>query len=148
MRIYDYISRGVIEVSDDQYDFMQALLKNNGRFEDAKKDFPVTNEKIEEWRKDSLFWPCLEGWLVVLWKSRGLTVEYVKSYILDTLEGKAKPDETQMKALTNSIRALGMGLNPRTGINGKVQIAPESVILEFSDGIDDAPKPNKDKPGV
>lgn len=136
MKIYDYTSAAVIEVSDAQYDFMQAVIKASGRIEDARKEYPITDEQLANWKQDPVFWPILEGHLTVLYRSRGLTADYIKDYLLSTLEGKKTPSKEQMMAINQSVKALGMGMQPRAGFSGKVTLAPDTTKIEFNDGLD------------
>ena len=137
MKIYDYKIADLVEISDAQYDFLQAIIKYNGRMEEARKEFKVSDEQFEIWSKDEIFKSVLESHLTVLFRSRGLTADYIKSYLLSTLEGKKEPSRVQLMAINASVKALGMGLSPRTGINGKITVTPESTKLEFNDGLEE-----------
>jgi len=136
MKVYDYVSSDVVEVSDAQYDFMQAVLKHGGRVEAALKECPVSDEQMATWRADRMFWPVLEGHVTILIRARGLSTDYIKDYLLSTLSGKKEPTDTQMKAINTSVRALGMGLTPRTGFNGAVTVSPTNTTITFNDGLD------------
>ena len=133
MVIYDYVSGEAVEISESQYDFMQAVIKSSGRMEEARKIYAITDEQLAAWKNDPVFWPVLEGHVAILLKARGLTPEYIKAYLIDTLYGKKDPTKSQMGAINASVRALGMGLNPRTGINGKVVVTPTNTQIEFKE---------------
>lgn len=137
MKIYNYQSGGVVEISDAQYDFMQAFIKHSGRMEFIIKDFPISQEQLEAWHNDPVFWPILESHMTILIESRGLTPEYVKAYLLKTITGQTQPTREQAMAINTSVKALGMGLQQRTGINGKAIVTPENVTIEFNDGLGD-----------
>lgn len=136
MQIYDYTTSECVEVSDAQYDFMQAVIKCSGRMEDVRKEYPITNEQLEIWKADPIFWPVLLGHLTILNKSRGLTPEYIKSFLVDTLSGKKNPTKAQAMAINASVRALGMGLQPRS-FNGKLSVTPGNTEIVFSDGLEE-----------
>src|SRR5574343_2032205 len=112
MKVYDYVSKECVEVSDTQYDFLECCIKHKGRLVDAVADFKVSQEQLDTWKKDPIFWPVVEGHLTVLWKSRGLTAEYVKSYLLSTMDGKITPTRAQLQAVNASARLLSMGMSP------------------------------------
>lgn len=135
MKIYDYNLGEVVEISEEQYNFMEAVIKHSGRIADALKDYPVSDELIDQWRKDKLFWPVLEGHITILIRSHGLSPEYIKDYLLSTLHGSKVPTETQMKAIGHSIRALGMGLS-KQGFQGSVTVTPQNTKIVFNDGLD------------
>ena len=135
MKIYCYENRAVVEISDAQYDFLQAMMKHSGRMVDVKKDYPITDEQIADWKADPIFSLVLKGYEAALFKSRGLTPEFVKKEIMETLEGTEKTFE-QCRAVANAIKALGMGLTPRTGFGGKITVAPENTTITFNDGLD------------
>lgn len=135
MKIYDYNIGDVVEISDAQYDFMQAVIKHSGRIAEAIKDYPVSNEQIDNWRKDKVFWPVLEGHISILIRAQGLSPDYIKDYLLSTLHGSKVPTDAQLKAIGHSIRALGMGMNNR-GFNGSVTVTPQNTKITFNDGLD------------
>lgn len=142
MLVYDYVTTDVVEVTDSQYDFLQALIKSHGAMDAALKEVPVTAEQMDAWKGDPVFWPVVQGHLQVLHRSRGLTPEYLKSYLLGTLDGTKRPTGEQLKAIGHSLRALGMGLAPRQGFGGKATITGETTIIEFNDGLDNGQNPN------
>ncbi|MFA6315733.1 MAG: hypothetical protein WC648_05200 [Candidatus Paceibacterota bacterium] len=136
MKIYDYNIGDLVEISDTQYDFMQAVIKCGGRFDLALVDYPVSQEKIEEWKKDQVFWPVLDGHIKILIRAKGLNPEYIKDFLLSTLAGKKEPTDAQLKAINASIRALGMGLQQRAFT---ATLTPNNTTVTFNDGLD---KPN------
>ena len=115
---------------------MQFVIKHSGRFDLALKDYPVSDEQMIVWKEDKVFWPLLNAWITKLAESRGLTPEYVKSFLFSTLEGKIEPNDNQMKAINNTIRALGLGLAERKGFNGAITISPSNTQIVFEDGLD------------
>ena len=134
MKVYDYISACVVEVSEVQYDFIQSLIKHGGKESLALEEIKVSREYLEAWKKDPVFWPVVQGHMQVSGQARGLTPEYVKSYLIGTIAGKEKPSREQMQAINTSVRALGMGLQHRA-FQGKVTATPEGTTLEFNDGL-------------
>lgn len=134
MKIYDYSTGNVVEVTDGQFDFMQAVIRHSGRMDLVVKDFPISDEQVKAWQADPVFWPILEGHLQILHEARGLTPEYVKSCLLKTIRGSDVPTREQAQAINTSVKALGMGLQQRTGFNGKAVFSPENVTLEFTQG--------------
>jgi len=135
MKIYDYVTATVIEISDAQYEFMQNLMKHSGKESEAREESKVSAEVFESWKNDPVFWPIVQGYVKVLIQSRGLTPEYLKSYLLSTIAGNEKPTNEQLKAIGHSVRALGMGLQNRT-FSGKATITPDNTTIEFNDGLD------------
>lgn len=135
MKIYDYNIGDVVEISDSQYDFMQAVIKHSGRIDSAIKDYPVSDEVIDTWRKDKVFWPVLEGHIAILIRAQGLSPDYIKDYLLSTLHGSKEPTDAQLKAIGHSIRALGMGMT-RQGFQGSVTVSPANTKITFNDGLD------------
>ena len=136
MKIYDYVTQDAIEISDTQYDFMQFVVKHNGNIDLALKDYPVSQEQLNLWKEDKIFWPCLEAHLVTLARARGLNSDYIKDYLLSTLTGQKEPTEVQMKAINASVRALGMGLAARRGFSGSVVVSPSNTQIVFEDGLE------------
>lgn len=135
MKIYDYNIGDIVEISDAQYDFMQAVIKHSGRIDSAIKDYPVSDEVIDTWRKDKVFWPVLEGHISILIRAMGLSPDYIKDYLLSTLHGSKEPTDVQLRAIGHSIRALGMGMN-RQGFQGSVTVTPQNTKITFNDGLD------------
>jgi hypothetical protein len=78
----------------------------------------------------------LEGYLIVLVKARGLSLDRVKEFLLDTIAGKSDPTKQQMAAAGHALKALGCGVSVRAGFNGKVTVTPENTQVVFSDGLD------------
>lgn len=142
MLVYDYVTANVVEVADVQYDFLQSIIKAHGVMDVALKETPVSAEQLKSWKEDPIFWPIVQGHLQVLHRGRGLTPEYLKSYLLGTLDGTKRPTGEQLKAIGHSLRALGMGLAPRQGFGGKATITGETTIIEFNDGLDNGQNPN------
>lgn len=137
MKVYDYVSADVVEVTEAQYCFIEAIVKHAGNEKAAAEEAKVSQEVIDGWKKDPVFWPTVRGHVQVLVQSRGLTPEYVKAYLLGTIVGKEKPTPEQIKAIGHSVRALGMGLAPRAGLAGKMKMTatPEGTTIEFNDGL-------------
>lgn len=136
MKIYDYNIGDLVEITDTQFDFMQAVIKHGGRIELALKDYPVSDEQITAWRADSVFWPVLEGHVTILIRARGLSSDYIKDLLLSTLAGKTVPTKEQMQAINTSVRALGMGQQPRPGFGGQVTVNPGNTTITFNDGLE------------
>ena len=135
MRIYDYNLGDVVQISDVQYDFMQAVIKHSGRISEAIKEYPVSEEQIELWKKDAVFWPVLEGHITILIRAQGLSPDYIKDYLLSTLHGSKEPTEAQLKAIGHSIRALGLGTG-KQGFSGSVTVTPQNTKITFNDGLE------------
>ena len=134
MRVWDYKVGDLVEISDSQYSFLQQVVKLQGDMAKAIEEFKISREQLDIWDKDTIFKSALDSHLTVLFRSRGLTTEYIKSYLMTTLVGKEKPTKEQMAAINASIRALGMGLGKSS--QAKVSISPESINLEWNDGVD------------
>lgn len=134
MKVYDYISASVVEVTEAQYNFIYALIKHQGDEAKAAEEGKVSQDQINEWKKDPVFWPTVKGHVQVQIQARGLSTDYIKSYLLSTIVGQEKPTREQMQAVNTSVRALGMGMQQR-GIQGKMTATPEGTTLEFNDGI-------------
>ena len=141
MKIFDYKIGDLVEISDSQYSFLQSVIKHQGNMQVAIEEFKISREQLDIWDKDAVFKSALDSHLTVLFRSRGLTSEYIKSYLLGTITGNEKPTKEQMGAINASIRALGMGLG--RGVTGKVSVSPEAVKIEWNDGVDDGQDTNK-----
>jgi hypothetical protein len=137
MKIYDYAISGLVEVTDGQYEFMQAVIKYSGRMEEVYTNYTAASrELVAQWLTDPMFKQLMDGYITVLCRSRGLTPEYLKSELIQTIAGQKAPTKAQMSAINASIKALGMGM-ARTGFSGKVDITPESTQIVFNDGLDE-----------
>ena len=137
MKIYDYNDGKVKDITDQQYDFIQEVIKHCGRMDAVLKDYPVPPEELAKWKDDPTFWPILEGHLTILVRSKGLSLEYAKEFLLDTLSGAKERTSEQMKAINATIKVLGAGVATRPGFSGKVTLSPDNTKIEFSDGLSD-----------
>ena len=132
---YDYTDGTVKEITEAQYDFLQLVIKHSGRIDSVLKEYPVPQEELDKWGNDPVFWPMLNGYLSVIVKARGLSVDKVKEFLLDTIVGQKEPTKQQMAAVNAALKALGVGANTRQGFNGKVTISPENTQIVFNDGL-------------
>ena len=138
MKIYDYNDGKVKDITDQQYDFIQEVIKHCGRMDAVLKDYPVPPEELAKWKDDTTFWPILEGHLTILVRSKGLSLEYAKEFLLDTLSGAKERTSEQMKAINATIKVLGAGVATRPGFSGKVTLSPDNTQFEFKEiPIDD-----------
>ena len=134
MRIYNYVDGEVVDITDQQYDFLHILVRHNGRMDSAIKECPIPDEQLKLWQEDKVFWPVLTGYIEVVSRARGLTADYVKDFLLGVLSGRREPTEAQLKIVNQAVRALGMGLQSRTA--SKVEITPSNTTITFNDGTD------------
>lgn len=125
----------MVEVTEAQYNFIYAVIKHQGDEAKAAEEGKVSRDQINEWKKDPVFWPTVKGHVQVQIQARGLSTDYIKSYLLSTIVGQEKPTREQMQAVNTSVRALGMGMQQRTAFNGKAAISPENITIEFSEGV-------------
>ena len=133
MKIYDYNDGKVKDITDQQYDFIQEVIKHCGRMDAVLKDYPVPPEELAKWKDDTTFWPILEGHLTILVRSKGLSLEYAKEFLLDTLSGAKERTSEQMKAINATIKVLGAGVATRPGFSGKVTLSPDNTQFEFKE---------------
>lgn len=139
MKIFDYNTKSVKEITDAQYDFLQVVIKNGGNLTATINEYPVTPEELEKWKQDP-FWAILDGHILVLIKSRGLNADAVKEFYLDAMYGTTKPTKEQINAANGAARLLLAAYNPRNGFAGKVTMTPENVVVEFNDGLENEEK--------
>ena len=142
--IYDYTDSQVKEITEAQYDFIQMLIKHSGRMDSLLKEYPVPQEELDKWRADPVFWPILNGYIMVIVKSRGLSIDKVKEFLLDVIVGFKEPSKMQMMAVNAALKALGAGVIVRPGFSGKVTVTPENTEVVFNDGLEQ--NTNQDKP--
>lgn len=143
IKIYDYNTGETPEITEAQYDFLQIVIKHCGRMDTVLKEYPVPQEDLDKWHTEP-FWAILEGYLRVLIKAKGLSVDYVKEFLLDTIAGRKQPSKQQLAAVNASLKALGCGVSIRPGFNGKATLTPDSVQFEFTETpIDDKPESNQ-----
>jgi len=135
IKVYDYTSGDTPEITEAQYDFLQMVIKNCGRIDMVLKEYPIEKKELDKWRKTT-FWPILDGYLRVLIKAKGLSVDYVKEFLLDTIAGRKEPTKEQLAAVNASLKALGCGVSVRNGFNGSVTVTPENTKVVFNDGLD------------
>lgn len=133
MKLWDYEMGMLVEVSEGQYDFMQALMKAQGNVKDALKAYPVTEEQLATWQKDAIFWPVVEGWCKMFAKSRGLIPEFIKGRLLEGIH-KDNLTKSQLAAINTATRALGMG-NTGTKTTLKAEITEANTTIEFNEGL-------------
>lgn len=141
IRIYDYNTSETPEITEAQYDFIQMVIKHCGRIDMVLKEYPVPQDDLDKWHTEP-FWAILEGYLRVLIKSKGLSVDYVKEFLLDTIAGRKNPNKQQMAAVNASLKALGCGVSVRNGFNGSVTVTPENTRIEFNDGLNEQHQDN------
>ena len=132
MRIWDFVAGDLVEISDQQYDFIQSIIKANGVMAKARELYPVTEEQFTIWNNDAVYNQVLKGWETVIYKSRGLCAEYIKAKLFEGIE-KDKLTKTQLKAIDSAMKSLGMGAQQQ---RFKAQITPDNTIVEFSDGTE------------
>ena len=142
---YDYTDGTVKEITEAQYDFLQMVIKHSGRIDSVLKEYPVPTEDMDKWRADPIFWPMLEGYLTVLVKSRGLSVDKVKEFLLDTIVGQKQPTKEQLAAANAALKALGVGVNNRNGFKGEVTVTPSNTTFVFEETRIDGPKPESNQ---
>lgn len=131
-KIYDYHTAEVVDIADEQYDFLHSFIKNDCRKEAVFKDMPtLTEETLAGWQSGP-FWPILEGYVTVLKRSRGLTGDYLKDFLMQVLAGRKEPTEAQLKVIGHAVRVLGLGIQSRA-MSGKVTLSPESTQFEFKE---------------
>lgn len=145
MKIFDYHTKTVKEITDAQYDFLQLVIKNGGNLTATINEYPVTPEELGKWKKDP-FWAILDGHVLILIKSRGLNADAVKEFYLDAMYGTTQPTKSQTNAANGAARLLLAAYNPRNRFTGKATMTPENVVVEFSDGLNETETDNKDKP--
>jgi len=132
MKIYNYHSGEVEDITDEQYDFLHAFIKNDCHTERTLKEVPtITTETLTEW-KSGPFWPILEGYVTVLKRSKGLTGDYLKDFLMQVLAGKKEPTREQLSVIGHAVKVLGLGLQSR-GFAGKVTLNPDSTQFEFKE---------------
>lgn len=131
-KIYDYNSGEVVDITEEQYDFLHSFVKNDCRKDATLKELPtLTMETLKEWQSGP-FWPILEGYVTVLKRARGLTGDYLKDFLMQVLAGKKEPTDAQLKVIGHAVKVLGLGLQSR-GFSGKVTLNPESTQFEFKE---------------
>lgn len=132
MKIYSYNSGEVEDITDIQYDFLHAFIKHDCRKEAVFKDIPeLTEETLTGWQSEP-FWAILEGYVTVLKRSKGLTGDYLKDFLMQVLAGRKEPTDAQLKVIGHAVKVLGLGLQSR-GFSGKVTLNPESTQFEFKE---------------
>jgi len=141
IKIYDYNTGETPEITEAQYDFLQIVIKHCGRMDTVLKEYPVPQEALDKWHTEP-FWTILEGYLRVLIKAKGLSVDYVKEFLLDTIAGRKQPSKQQLAAVNASLKALGCGVSVRNGFNGSVTVTPENTKIEFNDGMNEQHQDN------
>ena len=135
MRVWNYKLGDLVEISDTQYSFIMCVVKAQGNMQTAIEEFKVSREQLDIWDKDAIFKSALDSHLTVLFRSRGLTADYIKSYLLTTLAGKEVPTKIQMSAINASVKALGMGLGK--GPTLKTTMTADNTVIEFNDGTEE-----------
>lgn len=145
MKNYDYTDGKVKDITEAQYDFLQIVIKHSGRLDSVLKEYPVPMDELDKWKADPVFWPMLEGYLVVLVKSRGLSIDKVKEFLLDAIAGQTQPTKEQMAAANAALKALGVGVNNRSGFKGELTMTPANTTFVFEETRIDGPKPESNE---
>ena len=142
MKIYDYNTGEVVDIDPIQYDFLHAFIKADCRQEAVLKDMPeIATETLLMWQSGP-FWPILQGYVTVLKRSKGLTGDYLKDFLMQVLAGRKEPTDAQLKVIGHAVKILGLGLQPRHGFGGSVTVTPDNTVITFNDGLEiPAPKP-------
>jgi hypothetical protein len=133
MRIWCFRFGSLVEISRQQYDFIEALKKSRGAIDKARELYPVSDEQFTEWKADAVFGPVLAGWEDMLVTSTGLCEEQIKAKLFLGIE-KNNLDKSQLNVLNSAMKALGVGVQQK---QFKAQINPDSTTIEFNDTIID-----------
>lgn len=133
MRIWCFRVGSLVEISRQQYDFIEALKKSRGAIDKARELYPVSNEQFVEWKADAVFGPVLAGWEDMLVTSTSLCEEQIRAKLFMGIE-KNNLDKAQLNVLNSAMKALGIGVQQK---QFKAQINPESTTIEFNDTIID-----------
>jgi hypothetical protein len=132
MKIYDYNTGEVTDITDEQYDFLHAFIKNDCRQLPPTQEVPgIPGETLTRWQSEP-FWAILEGYVTVLKRSKGLTGDYLKDFLMQVLAGRKEPTDAQLKIIGHAVKVLGLGLQSR-GFAGKVTLNPDSTQFEFKE---------------
>lgn len=132
IKIYDYATKSICEVTQEQYDFINLLVKVKGRIDLARVRTETDLKVIDSWQSDENYWRIFNGYLGVLIRSQGLSPEFVKKYLLTILEGQEQPTKEQIQAVNSSLKILGISdLSRKT----KIEFTPENTKIEFNDGL-------------
>lgn len=136
MKVYDYTDGEVKEIEDIQYDFLQVVITHCGRMDMILKEFPVPADKLEAWQKDPVFWPLLQGYITILVKSKGLSLDKLREFMMDVIAGKKDATKAQLAICNAAVRVL---LPNNTKAQFQATITPESTKITFNDGLDETP---------
>ena len=140
-KIYDYNTAEVVDITDEQYDFLHAFIRHDCHKDAVFKDMPtLTEETLLGWQSGP-FWPILEGYVTVLKRSKGLTGDYLKDFLMQVLAGRKEPTDAQLKVIGHAVKVLGLGLQSRA-FAGKVTLNPDSTQFEFKETSIDGDKPS------
>ena len=126
--------QGIIEVSEKQLKFLEALSYHRGNMLKAYEIVPCTEEAKLEWVADLLFWNAALAVQRMMLRSQTLTVDFVRDHMVSAATGETKPTRVQMQAINLASRVLGLGLANNGRGTGKVSVKPDEIQITFNDG--------------
>ena len=130
-QFYDCGSKACVELTVPQYEFLIALVESLGDISIAIMKYPISLMVLEEYKKDTMYWPVVKNAVELTVRARKLTPEYLRDFAMGAFEGTKQPTRAQTQIFNSSMRLLGLtGLPNRTG---RVVVTPESVEISFSE---------------
>lgn len=139
MLVYDYKTGNCVEIQAAQYDFLQFVIKSCGKITNVYDGYTVPEEDLEAWRKDPVFWPIVQDYAAVIAKSKGLSGDYVKSFLLEVIRGDRNPSKEQQRAVDSAIKMINSGLTMRKGFKGEFTMSPNNTSFFFEETSIDGP---------
>lgn len=125
---------GIVELTSEQYEFIQVLAQCRGDLNKAFALMPCSMGVKQGWAKDRVFWPAVRALQAQIARAKHLTEDFVRDRMIAVANGEMPVSKQQMQAINMSARILGMGL-AQNHQQGKVSIRPEEITVEFGDAL-------------
>ena len=129
-QFYDCGSKMCVELTVPQYEFLTALVESLGDISIAIMRYPISLQVLEEYKKDTMYWPVVKNAVELTVRARKLTPEYLKDFAMGAFEGTKQPTRAQTQIFNSSMRLLGLGIPSRSG---KVTVTPGEISVSFDE---------------
>ena len=131
MKFYDCGTRTVVDLTVDQWNFLNGMVELAGDLGAVRVKYPMSDMLLAQFQQDKTFWPMVETATTIAVRGRRLDPDYLKDYMLATLEGSQPRTKAQSQAINSTIRLL---YGQQSTNSGKVVIQPNRIEVTFIDG--------------
>ena len=132
MKYYDTGSRSVIDLTQEQYDFLSAVLEFDGDIIAARAKYVITDMLYQQFIVDEIYWAAVTAAVEMRVRAKRLNPDYLKDFMVASIDGTRLPSKQQMQAVNLSMRMIGLGqLNKST----RVEASPDSIKITFDEGM-------------